>query len=220
MITLGALLVAHVGWPDDSGTGPIGPGEATARGPLGSLPEESYVEARVRPGGDIVVQQWIRSEEPLRRVVLGLPEVSGARLSAVAVEVMADDVRVGGPRTITRGAATYAFEDSTDVRLRYRLTGAVLRTGSVTGRALALATTLDVDYRPRPARETRVVRAPAVLSLACASSGVESPVPCGSLEGLDQWRVDLTGPRVTDRVLAQVTLGDTATATATAAAPG
>ena len=206
LVALGALVAAYVGSPGGTDAEPRRPGAATTSESLDALPEESYVETRVRRDGDMVVRQWISSEVPLRHVALALPQVSGARLSAARVSVLADGVQAPGPRTITRGRATYYFKGSTDVRVTYRLTGAVLRGGSVTGRALALATTLDVGFRPRPARETRVVLAPEVLSLACAASSTQSPVPCGSLEGLDRWRVELSGDRVGDRVLAQVTL--------------
>jgi hypothetical protein len=91
------------------------------------------------------------------------------------------------------------------VQLLYRLNGAVSLSDSTTGRALALATSLDVRYSPRPRSETRVVIAPAVLSLSCTASATGELVPCGIQEG-DQWKVELKGPRIRDRVVAQVDL--------------
>ena len=119
---------------------------------------------------------------------------------------MADGALVDGPATITGSGATYTFDETTDVQVRYVLTGAVVRSDSVGGRALALATRLDLRYSPPPEREIRVVIAAEVLSLACSASPDAAPVPCGQAESTDQWRVELTGPRVDDRVIAQVTL--------------
>ncbi len=76
----------------------------------------------------------------------------------------------------------------------------------MTGRALALATTLVVQHASRPASETRVVRAPEVLALACAASVDVAPVPCGRAEDPGQWSVQLTGDHVDDRVVAQLTV--------------
>lgn len=207
LVLVGALLATYAAQDDDPPEQSRDLGAPAAQEP-GVLPEESYVEARVQRDGDIVVRQWIRSKVPLRTIALALPAVPDAVVTADQVQVLADDVRATGPRTIGRGEATYTFEEATDVRVRYRLVGAVLRSSSVTGRGLAVATTLDVRWSPQPAQETRVIHAPEVLSLACAASGGEPPQPCGSAEGDDRWRVDLTGPRVVDRVLAQLTLSD------------
>lgn len=182
----------------------------TAEGP-GVAPlaaDESYVETVVQPDGEVVVHQWIQAGEPLRRLRLALPAVRGAEeLSAARIEVVADGVVVDGPDRITGGAATFVFAGTTDVQVSYRLNGAVERSDSAEGRALALATSLDVTYEPQPRHETRVVRAPEVLALACSPSPEESFVPCGQAYGDDQWRIELTGPRIDDRVVAQLTLG-------------
>ena len=70
-----------------------------------------------------------------------------------------------------------------------------------------MVTSLAVRYVPRVERETRVVRASEVLVLACSPSTGEPPEPCGKPDGDGEWRVDLTGQRVDDRVVAQLTLG-------------
>lgn len=205
LLVVGVLLAS---WLTSGGTGTDedDAGPATGGEPILDAPDESYVEARVRSDGDIVVRHWIRAREPITRVVLTLPEVPGTELSAARVRVLADDLRSAGPSTLTTKAATYSFEESTDVELHYVLVGAVQRSTSATGRALAVATTLDVTYAPRPEKETRVVQAPAVLSMACADPASSTPEPCGSPQDAERWRVDLTGPDVLDRVLAQLTL--------------
>ncbi len=169
--------------------------------------DESYVETRVLPSGELVVRQWIRPDQPVRRLRLALPEVPGAEvLSAHGVEVVADGEPVDGDDILTDRAADYVFDATTDLQVRYRLDGAVEFSDSVTGRALALATSLHVAYAPLAERETRVVSAAEVLSLACARTAAEPPVPCGKASGDDRWSVELEDPRVTDRVMAQVNL--------------
>lgn len=192
-----------------SGGGPVS--VDTLGAPRALLPDESYVESRVLADGTVVVRQWIRSEQPLQRVRLALPKVAGAEaLRADRVVVEARGVRAGGPTRIGSGEATYTFPDTTELRIRYRLTGATEVSDSPAGRALARATTLDVTYSPQIARETRVVSAPEVLALACSTSPTAATlVPCGGADGGDgsRWQVDLAGPRVVDRVVAQLDLG-------------
>lgn len=207
-LVIGGLFVFRLGGdPQDPPTrGSVGADGFGA--PPMLTADESYAESEVLMSGEVVVHQWIRSDEPLGLLRLALPEVPGAEgLSASEVEVLADDAVVAGPASITGAPATYTFDETTDVRVRYVLTGAVERSDSAAGRALAVATTLDVGYAPRTGRETRVVMAPEVLSLACSPSPEASAVPCGRANGTNEWRVELTGPRVVDRVLAQLTLG-------------
>lgn len=172
------------------------------------LPDESYVESRVLAGGDVVVRQWIRTDRPLQQVRLALPEVEGAEtLQADGIVVESGGVRAVGPTLIAVGGATYTFTDTTELRIRYRLTGATEVSDRASGRALARATTMDVTYTPGIARDTRVVRASEVLALACGARSGAPVVPCGDADGTQQWQVDLTGRRVDDRVVAQVNLG-------------
>ena len=78
------------------------------------------------PSGDVVVRQRIRTVGPIRGLRLELPSVPGVEgVSASQVEVVADDNTALGPKTITDALATYVFAPATDVRIRYRLTGAV-----------------------------------------------------------------------------------------------
>lgn len=188
------------------------PGEQGAEGsaapPQALGPDESYVDTRVLPAGDLVVRQWIRAREPLTALGLELPVVPGAEdLSADQVEVVVDGVVADGPDRVTAAGATYTFEESTTVLVTYRLEGATQVSDSAAGRALAVVTTLETAYAPLVERETRVVHGPEVLSLACSRQPDGSPEPCGRGSGDDQWEVYLSGDRVDDRVLAQLNLG-------------
>ena len=77
------------------------------------------------------------------------------------------------------------------MRLAYVIAGAVERSDSAQGRALAAATNLTVRTVPRPRSDVRVVRAPQVLSLACTPSLYAVPAPCGTRMRPDAWRVQL-----------------------------
>jgi len=214
LVLVGPLIAGLVGAflllrPDEAQTPDVDPGAQRPPG-VGSASleaDESYVETRVLPSGELVVRQRIRPDQPVRRLRLALPEVPGAEvLSAHGVEVVADGEPVDGDDILTDRAAEYVFDATTDVQVRYRLDGAVEFSDSVTGRALALATSLQVAYAPMAERETRVVSAAEVLSLACARTAAEPPVPCGEPSGDDRWSVELEDPRVTDRVMAQLNL--------------
>jgi hypothetical protein len=168
-------------------------------------PGESYVESEVLADGDVLVHQWINTDRPLQEIRLVLPDVSSPEpLSALDIRVSASGTAADGPSRIERRGAAFTFFPTTDIEIQYRLRGAVDPSASAPGRALAVATTLDVDYAPRAGSETRVVRsAGVVLTLACASSPQEPPSPCGVADG-GQWEVELDGDRVADRVVAQV----------------
>ncbi len=206
---IGYLVVSSL--RDDAAPrrGPGAAGGGAGADPPGLPPaDESYVETVVQPDGQVVVQQWIRTDAPLRRLRLALPPASGASaLSASRIEVVADGLAAAGPKQITDRAAIYTFPPTTEVEVTYRILGAVTRSASAPGRALAHTTALDVTYSPRAEHETRVVRAAEVLALACSTTAQETPTPCGEDEGDGQWRVELDGPSVDDRVMAQLTLG-------------
>lgn len=176
--------------------------------PPGLAADEGYVETRVHADGTVEVRQWIRADEPLERLTLRVPRVTSAgQLAADRVEVLADGSRVSGREEISYFNATYDLAGATAVELRYRLVGAIQRSDSAPGRALAVATGLETRFSPAPGREVRVVKAPEVLSLACTPAADVSPVPCGTPEGDGEWRVDLAGRRVTERVVASLTVG-------------
>ena len=168
---------------------------------------EAYVDTQVLPTGDLLVRHWIRTRSPIESVVLTRPD-GADDLSAEDVEVVAGGSTADGPARLGGAPATYSFGDATAVFLTYRLLGAVEVSDSATGRGLVLATTLETAYEPGATRETRVVRGPEVLSLACSPGPGRAPVPCGRADGAEQWRIDLDRDEaVATRLLAQVNLG-------------
>jgi hypothetical protein len=113
-----------------------------------------------------------------------------------------------GPESLAGRRAYFASLGASEFYVRYRLSGAVERSTSVPGRALARVTALQLGMR-RPLDEvSRWVTGAEVLSLACAPVAPADqplPVPCG-MPTSGGWQVDLAGARVDDAVIAQVEL--------------
>jgi hypothetical protein len=152
------------------------------------------------------VTHWIHAVQPLDTLELALPTaLAPGSVEATEVEVLADGRVTSGPRSITSFRASYLFaEAATRILVRYRLTGAVEMSSSAPGRGLVTTTALEVSAGQ--AHDSRVVRSQAVLSLACATSRDERPVPCGERDSDDQWRVELGDGEATTRVVAVVTV--------------
>ena len=183
------------------------PAADDAGAPAGLVADTSYVVSRVLPNGDVVVRQRIRADAP-----------SGSCASRCR------GCRV--PRTCPPGRST-SWPTATrsragdDHRRRRRPTRSPLRRTADPLPARPERSSSATRPRAEPGdghhprgpvraqveRETRVVRAAEVLALACSRSVEEAPVPCGEPDGDGRWLVELTGGRVADRVMAQVTLG-------------
>lgn len=199
---VGVLAGGVVAWQL---VGPDEPSPPPASLPIDGWPiaGESRAVTEVLPGGDLDVTHWIHSDRPLDELEVTLPELDGVRVTANQVEVTADGRPAPGPGVVMPSGATYTFSDATRIQVRYRMSGAVQLSSSADGRGLAATTSLDVTATQ--ARDVRVVRSQEVLSLACAAPN-EQPVPCGSSDDDDQWRVELDETDAGSRVLAVVTV--------------
>lgn len=205
---LGGVALAYAFLLGQDDAPPVPDAGRTSAPALALGPARSRIETQVMASGDLVVRQTISAEEPLTSLALDLPVVAGAEeLSADQVEVLAGGAEASGPDRIVATGAIYTFEASTEVLVTYRLRGAVQVSDSVTGRALAVVTHLPATYAPMVEREVRVVRAPAVLALACSRPPDGSPRPCGTKVSDGRWRVDLADDALGDRVLAQLDAG-------------
>ena len=199
----GTVLVAALTLRDS----PSGPVSDSPEPPRPLVAGEAYVDTQVLPTGDLLVRHWIRTRSPIGSLVLTRPD-GADDLSAEDVEVVAGGSSADGPVRVGADPATNSFAAATDVLLTYRVLGAVEVSDSATGRGLVLATTLETAYEPGATRETRVVRGPEVLSLACSPGPDRPPAPCGRADSAEQWRVDLDRDQaVATRLLAQVNLG-------------
>jgi hypothetical protein len=189
--------------------------------PPPALPSRgSFVASNVQGDGTIQVTQWIRSPTAVSRLGLAAYDtpLPTARPRATDLEVTTGDgtVLVSGLVVTTRRQVVDLEKPARVLRMTYSLEGVVDRSGSVTGRALAGVTFLDVDYPSAGGPTTVEVTGGQVLNLACAAAEVETTPrrPCGAPDAVG-WSVTLSEKDRDDRVTAQLDLGR---ATATAAA--
>jgi hypothetical protein len=170
----------------------------------------SRTVTEVASGGTLRVKHWIHASQPLEEIELELPDgADNGDIGATAIEVLADGQQAYGPEELTDEMSVgvkFYFARATRILVRYQLDGAVELSTSAPGRGLATTTALEVSViQPT---DTRVVRARAVLSLACAApaAALEPPEPCGESDSERQWRVELSGQDAGARVVASVTV--------------
>jgi hypothetical protein len=216
------LLVAAAIGPRLAGSGPDADGSGaggadavttastgqTPRSPVQLTGDSVYTDVLVRVPGDLKVQQWISSDDPMTSIDLAPP----ADLGPAGRAFVGEDVRVatasgpvGEPVELT-SRTSFPLDGATEVYLSYILPGVLEQSASEPGRALARVTTLDVSYPDRLRRLTFAFRGAQALALACTTtrSTAAKPVPCGTLDG-DQWVVTLP-PQGSSQVMAQLDL--------------
>jgi len=178
--------------------------------PVALPADSSYVETVVLPSGDLKVTHWIHSRIPLFGIRLAAPELDGSRsgrVVATRVEVAADGRAVPGADSVDSSNQIYQLFGATSVSVSYVLAGAVERSASAEGRALARVTSLDVSYASLGGTSTRSIEGADVLALACTPAGSlhAVPEPCGSPEH-GRWQVELSGNDRDDRVMVQMNM--------------
>jgi hypothetical protein len=203
------LVVVAMG--GDSGRQSDEPGEAPV--PPAALPLlGSYITSEVRADGTIRVTQWIRSWATFSSLTLSAYDAPLPPGEPVAKDLRAVDdggrVLVAGAVVGTESRRLEFARPTRFLELTYELQGAVDRSGTVPGRALAAITFLDVDYASAGGSTTVLVTGGSVLNLACApaTAAPSESRPCGAPEG-QGWRVTLSADDREDRVTAQLDLG-------------
>jgi len=227
-VALVAAVVAVIGlvyfaWQD--GGAPSGD-RAPDWSLLTDLPAElpragSYADSRILANGDIRVDHWVRTRTPMREIELVVPRGDGPggapRATDVRVAIQLIEGSIGsvyaeheyGSTVVGRSAVYPLTYPSRIVRLRYTLVGAVVRSPSAPGRALARFTSVGLVYMPADGPRMVRIRAPEVLNVACRAPSPEAvPRPCGSPAG-KSWQVRLQGADRDEEVSAQVNLADT-----------
>jgi hypothetical protein len=166
-----------------------------------------YVQTQVTASGDLQVEHWIRSTQPISTISLAVPPVAD-RAGVTVRELVVESDR--GDRSTTdrahAGTLTYSLHQASIVHLRYVLSGAVVRSSTPGSRALAQVTALDLSYRNDRVPRTLVLQGGRLLAVACSTPAANAaPRPCGHPDRLG-WRVRL-GPRTrTEQVMAQLDL--------------
>lgn len=194
VVTVGTVLLARP--PDTGVTGVAAPSRVLALAAPPGLPSPgSLVDARIGPHGNVSVVTWIRSDTPLSRLQLALPDVVGlpAAARADSVQVAGDRRFVTGSTTVGSSAQTYVLDrPSRLVFVSYRLLGVADRRSSVAGQVLLRATRLDLTSRAAGPVRVRL-HGVAVRSAACLPPGQAVAVPCGAPHASASWRVELRG---------------------------
>lgn len=200
-----ALLLAGRDEPRPKAAAPAVPAP-----PAAASGAATYIESDVLPNGAIRVRHWIDSPRKVRQLKVraadpdGLPGTLEARNILIGGdgEVVARRTDVG-----TKVQTIRLQQPARALYLSYTLFGAVSSDGTVSGRALARVTALDVDLPQALTGPTRrLVDGPVVVrNVACLPRGrQESARPCGRSVGDGAWQVELTGKRRLDRLIAQV----------------
>ena len=208
LVLAAVLVVFDVRGGDEGEPGARGPGRVPAV-PVDLAKRSAVVQARITGSGEVAVRQWIRSAATLFGIHLS-PPPAAAGSSPVRVrdvQVFANGAPALGAERLEKDREYYPFRSGTnDVFVSYRLVGAVERSGSVAGRALATVTALEVDVNPPLVASTYAVSGGDVLNLACAAPVDGAvPVPCG--EPIDSgWQVRLDKASLNDVVTAQLDL--------------
>ncbi|CUR60153.1 hypothetical protein NOCA270106 [metagenome] len=164
----------------------------------------SFVQSTVLADGDILVQHWIRADG-IFTLTLSAPELATtSQVRASDVEILADGTELFGRSSIETADRTHYLEGAKAIYVSYLLEGAIERTDSAPGRALARVTALDVSYDAQGGTSTRRIQGADVLSMACypptsPGTGVR---PCGSDED-GAWQVELDPRNRDDRVMVQ-----------------
>jgi hypothetical protein len=211
LVTVVVVLVVFVGRDEPNEPSARGP-ERVPPAPVDLAPRSALVRARITASGDVEVRHWIRSASNLFGIGLSLPPgaLAAGGSSAVRVrhvQVFANGAPALGPERLEKEREYYPFAAGTDdVFVTYDLVGAVERSDSVAGRALARVTALDIDVTPSLVTTTYAVSGGEMLNLACsAPQDGAVPFPCG--EPSDSgWQVRLTKAQRNDVVIAQLDL--------------
>ena len=147
---------------------------------------------------------WIRTDGDSDVVTLAAPP---ADVSVRGLVVAADGEQVSAPDPVPGEPVRVALDSApTTVYLDYDLVGAVDRTGTVPGRALASPTFLVADV-PGVRGPVRVrLTGQRLLNVSCAArTAPTAPRPCGRQQGR-AWRVELPVADRDDEVSAQLDL--------------
>lgn len=171
----------------------------------------AYVRSTVVAPEALRVTHWVHTGSDVGRVRIRVPHMPGLAPGTVALSdlvIASDGQPVPASRLPGTGPGrTYVVPAGRHIYVRYVLLGALERSSSPAGRALARFTALDVDTPEDSVARTRhTVVGARVLALACSADRPDAlPHPCGS-ETNGTWRVVLGSGHTHDRVTAQMDL--------------
>jgi hypothetical protein len=192
--------------PRSRGTVPPTPSEAPSKG--------MYVVSSINADGEVDVQTWVHAPQPISQLTMTTtdPDLLPGSVESLDLVVRTMDGKVVARRDSigTNRQTVRLREPAADLYFSYTVDGAMDDASStVPGRRLARVLGMDVDYEGVSSGLVRrlVTASGTVLNVACLRprSGFQAaPRACGKPFGDGDWMVDLRGPDVRDRLLAQV----------------
>jgi hypothetical protein len=192
--------------PRSRGTVPPMPTDAPSEG--------MYVVSSVTRGGDVDVETWVRTSQPITQLKMTTTDpdlLPGSVESLDLVVRTMDGTLVAHRDSVGTNHQTIRLrEPATDLYFSYTVDGGLDDASStVPGRRLIRVLAMDVDYEGAASGLVRrlVTASGTVLNVACLRprSGFQAtPRACGKAHGDGDWMVDLRGPDIGDRLLAQV----------------
>ena len=182
--------------------------------PPGDAPAEGlYVVSHVTEDGQVDVQTWLRSPNPVRELRLTTtdPDLLPGSVESLALVVRDLDGKVLARRSSvgTNPQRIRLRSPATELFFSYTIDGGMDDASqTVAGRTLARVLAMDVDYDGAGGTVRRLVTAPGeVINVACLRPSEDfdaAPRPCGEPTGDGGWLVNLTGKDRHDRLLAQI----------------
>lgn len=175
--------------------------------------EGMYVVSDVTADGEVHVQTWLRSAQPISELQLTTtdPDLLPGSVESLDLIVRTLDGKLVAHRDTvgTNVQRIRLREPATDLWFTYTVDGGMDDASStVSGRSLARVLAMDVDYAGAAGVVRRLVTAPGtVLNVACLRPSEDfdaSPRPCGQPTDDGDWLVDLRGADRDDRLLAQL----------------
>jgi hypothetical protein len=173
-----------------------------------------YVVSNVTSDGDVAVETWVRASQPITQLKMTTtdPDLLPGSVESLDLVVRTMDGTLLAHRDSvgTNHQTIRLREPARDLYFSYTVDGALDDASStVPGRRLARVLAMDVDYEGAASGLVRrlVTASGTVLNVACLRprSGFQAaPRACGKSFGDGDWLVDLRGPDIGDRLLAQV----------------
>jgi hypothetical protein len=192
--------------PRSRGTVPPTPGEAPSQG--------MYVVSSINAEGEVDVQTWVHAPQPISQLKMATtdPDLLPGSVESLDLVVRTMDGKVVAHRDSigTNRQTVRLREPAADLYFSYTVDGAMDdATSTVPGRRLARVLGMDVDYVGASSGLVRrlVTASGTVINVACLRprSGFQAaPRACGRPFGDGDWMVELRGPDIRDRLLAQV----------------
>lgn len=182
------------------------------------IPDEApaeglYVVSEVTADGEVRVQTWLRSPQPVSELQLTTtdPDLAPGSVESLDLVVRSMENKVLARRdSIGTNRQRIALRTpASELYFSYTIDGALSNASeTVDGRGLVRVLGMDVEYAGQAGTVRRVVSGPGtVLNVACLKPKEDfdaAPRPCGGSTESGGWLVDLTGADLQDRLIASI----------------